>query len=184
MTGRGTQSFQPGGISFQPGGISPPVSAGVYFVSAGGYFTPQLKKNGGHDRFSRGVLHPSPRSTPRPAPFTLTQTNLKLLSGYHRTTASLCSHAARRVSPKLQTSNRPSCSWDFQEMGCRVGTFHRTFRRFVVQSSETCESQTPRNNISTLRTESLRNQRGSSLIRNSAPLGPYGRNKPRALWWS
>ena len=26
--------------------------------------------------------------------------------------------------------------------------------------------------------------RGTSLIRNSAPLGPYGRNMPKALWWS
>ena len=26
--------------------------------------------------------------------------------------------------------------------------------------------------------------RGTSLIRNRAPLGPYGRNMPRALWWS
>jgi len=26
--------------------------------------------------------------------------------------------------------------------------------------------------------------RGTSLIRNSAPLGPYSRNMPRALWWS
>ena len=24
---------------------------------------------------------------------------------------------------------------------------------------------------------------GTSLIRNSAPLGPYGRTKYRALWW-
>jgi len=26
--------------------------------------------------------------------------------------------------------------------------------------------------------------RGTSLIRNSAPLGPYIRTMPRALWWS
>ena len=26
--------------------------------------------------------------------------------------------------------------------------------------------------------------RGTSLKRNSAPLGPYSRNMPRALWWS
>ena len=26
--------------------------------------------------------------------------------------------------------------------------------------------------------------RGTSLIRNSAPLGPYSRNMPRYLWWS
>ena len=26
--------------------------------------------------------------------------------------------------------------------------------------------------------------RGTSLIRNSATLGPYSRNTPRALWWS
>ena len=26
--------------------------------------------------------------------------------------------------------------------------------------------------------------RVTSLIRNSAPLGPYIRNVPRALWWS
>ena len=26
--------------------------------------------------------------------------------------------------------------------------------------------------------------RGTSLIRNGAPLGPYSRNVPRALWWS
>ena len=26
--------------------------------------------------------------------------------------------------------------------------------------------------------------RGTSLIRNSPPLGPYSRTKPRALWWS
>jgi hypothetical protein len=26
--------------------------------------------------------------------------------------------------------------------------------------------------------------RGSSLIRNSLPLGPYSRTMPRALWWS
>ena len=26
--------------------------------------------------------------------------------------------------------------------------------------------------------------RGTSLIRNSASLGPYGRTAPRALWWS
>ena len=26
--------------------------------------------------------------------------------------------------------------------------------------------------------------RGTSLIRNCAPLGPYSRNMPRALWWS
>ena len=25
--------------------------------------------------------------------------------------------------------------------------------------------------------------RGTSLIRNSAPLGPYSRTKHRALWW-
>ena len=26
--------------------------------------------------------------------------------------------------------------------------------------------------------------RGTSLIRNSAPLGPYSRTMPGALWWS
>ena len=26
--------------------------------------------------------------------------------------------------------------------------------------------------------------RGTSLIRNSLPLGPYSRPVPRALWWS
>jgi len=26
--------------------------------------------------------------------------------------------------------------------------------------------------------------RVTSLIRNSAPLGPYSRTMPRALWWS
>ena len=26
--------------------------------------------------------------------------------------------------------------------------------------------------------------RGTSLIRNSAPVGPYSRTIPRALWWS
>ena len=26
--------------------------------------------------------------------------------------------------------------------------------------------------------------RGTSLIRNSAPSGPYSRTVPRALWWS
>ena len=26
--------------------------------------------------------------------------------------------------------------------------------------------------------------RGTSLTRNSPPLGPYSRTKPRALWWS
>ena len=26
--------------------------------------------------------------------------------------------------------------------------------------------------------------RGTSLIRNSAPLGPYSRTMPRPLWWS
>ena len=26
--------------------------------------------------------------------------------------------------------------------------------------------------------------RGTSRIRNRAPLGPYSRNMPRALWWS
>ena len=26
--------------------------------------------------------------------------------------------------------------------------------------------------------------RGTSLIRNSPPLGPYRRTKPRAFWWS
>jgi len=26
--------------------------------------------------------------------------------------------------------------------------------------------------------------RGTSLIRNSAPLGPYSTTMPRALWWS
>ena len=26
--------------------------------------------------------------------------------------------------------------------------------------------------------------RGTSLIRNSPPLGPYSRYMPRALWWS
>ena len=33
---------------------------------------------------------------------------------------------------------------------------------------------------------SLRSQhyRGTSIIRNSAPLGPYSRNMPKALWWS
>ena len=25
--------------------------------------------------------------------------------------------------------------------------------------------------------------RGTSLIKNSAPLGPYSMNVPRALWW-
>ena len=25
--------------------------------------------------------------------------------------------------------------------------------------------------------------RGTSLLRNSAPLGPYSRTIPRALWW-
>ena len=29
-----------------------------------------------------------------------------------------------------------------------------------------------------------RGDRGTSLIRNSAPLEPYSRNMPRALWWS
>jgi hypothetical protein len=29
-----------------------------------------------------------------------------------------------------------------------------------------------------------RGYRGESLIRNSAPLGPYSRNMSRALWWS
>ena len=28
------------------------------------------------------------------------------------------------------------------------------------------------------------NHRGTSLIRNSAPLRPYSRIMPRALWWS
>jgi len=26
--------------------------------------------------------------------------------------------------------------------------------------------------------------RGTSLMKNSDPLGPYSRNIPRALWWS
>jgi hypothetical protein len=26
--------------------------------------------------------------------------------------------------------------------------------------------------------------RGNSLIRNIAPIGPYSRTMPRALWWS
>ena len=26
--------------------------------------------------------------------------------------------------------------------------------------------------------------RGTSLIRNGLPLGPYSRTRPRALWWS
>ena len=30
----------------------------------------------------------------------------------------------------------------------------------------------------------VREYRGTSLIRNSVPLGPYSRNVPRALWWS
>ena len=30
----------------------------------------------------------------------------------------------------------------------------------------------------------LTRYRGASLIRNSPPLGPYSRTKPRALWWS
>ena len=30
----------------------------------------------------------------------------------------------------------------------------------------------------------LTDYRGTSLIRNSAPLGPYSRSMPRALWWS
>ena len=30
----------------------------------------------------------------------------------------------------------------------------------------------------------IENYRGTSLIRSSAPLGPYSRNMPRALWWS
>jgi len=29
-----------------------------------------------------------------------------------------------------------------------------------------------------------RSYRGSLLIRNSTPLGPYSRTMPRALWWS
>ena len=29
----------------------------------------------------------------------------------------------------------------------------------------------------------LQYHRGTSLIRNSLPLGPYGRTMPRALWW-
>ena len=32
--------------------------------------------------------------------------------------------------------------------------------------------------------ERLEFYRGTSLIRNSAPLGPYSRTMPRALWWS
>ena len=28
------------------------------------------------------------------------------------------------------------------------------------------------------------NYRGTSLVRNSAPLAPYSRTMPRALWWS
>ena len=30
----------------------------------------------------------------------------------------------------------------------------------------------------------LSRYRGTSLIRNNAPLGPYSRTKPVALWWS
>ena len=35
------------------------------------------------------------------------------------------------------------------------------------------------------RDNALNNQyRGTSIIRNEAPLGPYSRNMPRVLWWS
>ena len=30
----------------------------------------------------------------------------------------------------------------------------------------------------------LSDYRGTSLIRNSAPLGPYSRAMPRVIWWS
>ena len=30
----------------------------------------------------------------------------------------------------------------------------------------------------------LKRYRGTSLMRDSAPLGPYSRTMPRALWWS
>ena len=31
---------------------------------------------------------------------------------------------------------------------------------------------------------SLRGYSGTSLVRNRAPLGPYSRTVPRAIWWS
>ena len=42
--------------------------------------------------------------------------------------------------------------------------------REVVQSAGTCFG--------------VEVNRDTSLIRNSPPLGPYSRTKPRALWWS
>ena len=44
------------------------------------------------------------------------------------------------------------------------------------------EPKGPTRGLLIRRTQPLYN--GTSLIRNSAPLGPYGRNMLRALWWS
>ena len=41
----------------------------------------------------------------------------------------------------------------------------------------TTPSMTPANTLCLL-------YRGTSLITNNAPLGPYSRNMPKALWWS
>jgi len=52
-------------------------------------------------------------------------------------------------------------------MGCLQGGRHRCNIRAVLNEGQSQDAY-----------------RGTSLIRNSAPLGPYSRNMPRALWWS
>ena len=56
------------------------------------------------------------------------------------------------------------------------------------RSSHMLRALRPRTRFSpwtrTLNPESFQEYRGTSLIRNSTPRGPYSRPMPRALWWS
>ena len=57
-----------------------------------------------------------------------------------------------------------------QDAGCRVqGVLLRAVPAIVSEKSLSVKSRT---------------YRGISLVRNSAPQGPYSRTMPGALWWS
>ena len=59
---------------------------------------------------------------------------------------------------------------------CQGFLFSRTSRARMVPSAKLRAYADP--------TKTATTYRGTSLMRNSAPLGPYSRKMPRALWWS
>jgi hypothetical protein len=61
-------------------------------------------------------------------------------------------------------------------------------RRFLMSEvalkSENDLSRHPRSETALVGVHTWRLYRGTSLMRNCAPVGPYRRPTPRALWWS